>query len=974
MAWQPEEDGLRQLVGCLKDSLSGHDRNKQKEAELVCLLPSRHPQIHFILLYRTLANHPFQILAQARTTPFFVDYLVYIFRTPEIGAHFNLNAGSLFLVRYAAAIKLKNHIKDYYKTIPKDKLVQVKAATLEILQDQNAQLRGFAGTIITEIVQQGGLLQWPEILQELINLVANTGGNVPDDTQEGAMSALAKVCEDNRKLLDKEFQGQKPMSVIVPRLLEFTTHPNSKVRVFALGTLKTFIPQKSQVLLDNLGFYMQKIFDRASDPDVQVRRVVCQSIVQLVESKPEVLPAHMEGLVQYILTQQQESGNADLALDAGEFWLSVGEQDELKGLMGPYLEQIIPVLLAGMVYGEEDVFRLGGDEADAEEEDRPEDIKPQFATTKTGRGAAAETKDDSLPNGDANGGTATPQKSDLSDGEIEETDPDSEDWDDDDPENAWSLRKCSAAALDVFAVNYHATVFNIILPYLKENLSHQLWPKREAAVLALGAIAEGCMDVVSPHLPELVPYLIGLLRDEEPVVRQITCWCLARYSEWAAQLSDPTQKQQFFEPMMEGLLQRMLDKNKKVQEAGASSFASLEEKAGDSLKPYAEPILRQFTQCFQRYKDKNMYILYDCLQTLADSVGSEMATPALVEMLMPVLIARWNKIPDDSREMFPLLGCLGYIAMAYGDTFSQFAPPIFSRCIKLIFSTLQQHMSFMSGQTVDQPDKDFIVTALDLLSAIIQAIPPTKSSELVTSSQPDFFDLLSFCIEDPTSDVRQSAYALLGDCAIAIYSTLAPSMPKLMPILIKQIDLDLIRDDDSDNGFNVLINVCWSAGEIGARTPADKLTQYLEPLYRNLLAIVNNEEVPDAANENACMTLGRLGLSCPDLLAPHLSEYAGPFLSSISKTSTSTEKASAFMGFNAVIERNPQAMEAVLPDYFTAVAGWPIKGKSAVEYQEVRQSFSNVLQGYKSMIPNWRGFVGGLPMNVRNKISEGYRL
>lgn len=36
MTWQPEEDGLRQLSEYLKNSLSGHDRNKQKEAELVC--------------------------------------------------------------------------------------------------------------------------------------------------------------------------------------------------------------------------------------------------------------------------------------------------------------------------------------------------------------------------------------------------------------------------------------------------------------------------------------------------------------------------------------------------------------------------------------------------------------------------------------------------------------------------------------------------------------------------------------------------------------------------------------------------------------------------------------------------------------------------------------------------------------------------------------------------------------------------
>lgn len=909
----------------------------------------------------------------ARNNNDYVNYLTYIFSTPELGQTLSLAAPSLFLIRYAAAVNLKNHIKLFYAQIPKDQLAYVKGATLSVLRDPNSQLRSFAGTVITETVQQGGLLQWPEVLQDLLSLVSNDGGNITPETQEGAMGALAKVCEDNRKLLDKDFQGQRPMAVIIPKLLDYARHPIPKVRSLALGTLKSFIPQKSQVLLGALDVYLHTIFQLTSDPDVQVRRIVCQSLVQLVEYNPEMLVPHLDGLVNYILVQQQTADLPDLALDAAEFWLSAGEQDLLRKQMEPYLGKVIPVLLAGMVYGEEDAIRLGGDENNADVEDRPEDIKPQFAQTKAGRGVVSIKDDESNPGTPQRNGTPQP-KPDLSDGEVEDDDDDEDEWDDEEPEDAWSLRKCSAAALDVFAVQYRSTVFNIILPYLKENLSHSLWPKREAAVLALGAIAEGCMEVVSPHLPELVPFLISLLSDEEPVVRQITCWCLARYSEWAARLDSAADKQRYFEPMMEGLLQRMLDSNKKVQEAGASSFASLEEKSGNKLIPYVEPILRQFTECFRRYKDKNMYILYDCLQTLADSVGAEIAKPALVDLLMPVLVERWNKIQDDSREMFPLLGCLGYIAMAYGDTFAQFASPIFDRCIKLIYANLQQHLAFMSGQTVDQPDKDFIVTALDLLSAIIQAIGPDKSTPLVANSQPQFFDLLGFCMEDPTTDVRQSAYAVLGDCAIALYPSLDGYLPKLIAILIRQLDLDAIPDTDSENGFNVLANVCWSMGEIASRAPAERLTPFIEPLYRGLLSLITNEEVPDPASENAATALGRLGGPCPDLLAPFLGEFAEPFLQSMSKISTSHEKASAFIGFNTVLEKNPQAMENSLALYFNVVAQFPFKGRQGQEYSEVRNSFNRVIQGLSNLIGRERfeEFVAGLSPPIRAKLRDGY--
>lgn len=880
------------------------------------------------------------MLSKARSSPDFVYYLTYIFSTSQV-AQLGFSGPSLFTIRYSAAINLKNYIKLSYHSIPKQALAYIKSSVVQTLQDTNPQLRGFAGTVITEIVQQGGLLGWPEVLSDLLSLVNNESQNVPLEAQEGAMSALAKLCEDNKKLLNREVQGQQPLVILVPMLLKFTNHTDSRIRRFALQTLNVFIPQKPKALISVLDSYLARLFQLANDASAEVRRIVCQSLVQLVDTRPDLLAPHVEGLVNYILAQQQNLDDPDLALDAAGFWLNIGE---LRNAMGPYLPKVIPILLQGMIYSEEDVERLAGEEDDADEEDRDEDVKPQFAQAKSGRIAVGSTKTNHQEaaedvNGHRHAQEAAPMDSDsLSEGEIEDDDYEDEEGD---PEAEWNLRKCSAAALDVFAVVFQQPVFEIILPYLKENLSHALWPRREAAVLALGAIADGCMEVVSPHLPELIPFLISLLADSEPVVRQITCWCLGRYSEWASHLQDPVARSQYFEPMMEGLLQRMLDRSKRVQEAAASAFASLEEKSGYRLEPYTEPILRQFVQCFNKYKDKNMYILYDCVQTLADSVGPEMAKPHLVELLMPVLIGRWNKVSDESMEMFPLLGCLGYVAAAYGDAFTPFAPTVFARCNKIIYKNLQDYMAAVSGQAVDEPDKDFIVTSLDLLSSVIQAIDSSKSSRLVATSQPQLFDLLAFCMEDPTNDVKQSAYALLGDCAINIYSQLDPQLPKFMPLLIRQLDLDLIQDADSEAGFNVLNNACWACGEIGVRAGAS-ISPYIETLYQGMITILSHEDIPDSVNENASMCLGRLGIASAQQLAPHLPEFAELFLRSMANIAPTQEKASAFLGFSRIVELNPRAMENSLGDLFTAIASFPKKETSITGLGEVRQSFGNV--------------------------------
>jgi len=82
-------------------------------------------------------------------------------------------------------------------------------------------------------------------------------------------------------------------------------------------------------------------------------------------------------------------------------------------------------------------------------------------------------------------------------------------------------------------------------------------------------------------------------------------------------------------------------------------------------------------------------------------------------------------------------------------------------------------------------------------------------------------------MEEPSTDVRQSAYALLGDCAIMVFPQLEPWLPRVVPFLADQLDLDLITDEDSENGFNVLNNVCWSCGELGAKAGA-KVAPWIE--------------------------------------------------------------------------------------------------------------------------------------------------
>jgi len=271
---------------------------------------------------------------------------------------------------------------------------------------------------------------------------------------------------------------------------------------------------------------------------------------------------------------------------------------------------------------------------------------------------------------------------------------------------------------------------------------------------------------------------------------------------------------------------------------------------------------------------------------------------------------------------------------------------------------LEQYVAALSNPILDSPDKDFLVTSLDLLSAIIQAVDEKQSAALVSGSQPQLFELLTFCMDDPENEVRQSSYALLGDCAKYVFPQLKPFLPKILPVLIQQLDLNSIIDEQMETGFSVLNNACWSVGEIAINKDAE-LGPYVDQLLERFLEIKGNPEVPKSVTENAAIALGRLGLWNAELLSPHLATIAEPFLKSMGHQNYTQEKATAFKGFLQIVMLNPQAMERDIARLLTAIA----KYKESLELKacpltiNLHQICQQILDLYKGLIPDFNTFL-----------------
>ena len=124
-------------------------------------------------------------------------------------------------------------------------------------------------------------------------------------------------------------------------------------------------------------------------------------------------------------------------------------------------------------------------------------------------------------------------------------------------------------------------------------LAQPEWRLRESAILALGAVAEGCSAGLVGMAPQIVQALLPVLADPRPLVRSIACWTLGRYCKWLFPRDVQAAPLQALQAeLLDGLLKRVLDRSKPVQAAACCALAVLEEEAGEALVPRLQPILQ----------------------------------------------------------------------------------------------------------------------------------------------------------------------------------------------------------------------------------------------------------------------------------------------------------------------------------------------------------------------------------------------
>jgi len=897
MSWQPDPTSLNQLIDLLSKAQSPDSTVQQ-------------------MVYTQLQSF--------NAIPDFNNYLIYIFATPDLPQ-------SNIYMRNQSGLYLKNNILNSNNNITPEIIARAKEASIQTLVDTDKMIRLTSGTIISTIINIYGLESWPEILPGLDKLLDHPEAYVV----EASINALEKICEDNTRQLNED--SNKPLFYMIPKIIKLFDSPSAKVRRDAIKCINHFITTNSEALNANINNYVQALYQRTNDTDPEVRKYLCQSLVNILDVYPNQLIPEIKNVVGFMLYCTNDEDES-VALEACEFWIVFAEKYEMAQYIEPFLPKIVQILLKSMVYSEEEIDML---EQDDNNQDTEQDIRPMHHKSKNAHGMGEE-KDD-------------------------EEDEEEED-DDDEYAYEWNLRKCAAFTLDEFASIYSNNLLEILLPPLQEKLNSPDWKDNECAILALGAIAEGCGDRMEPYLPEMMKFLIQNLSNQKPLVRSITCWTLSRYCNWGMTYQEGGNKI-FFIPIVEGILNNLLDNSKRVQEASCSALITLIEESNGDLIQFMNPIIEKLGQAFNIYQSRNLLILYNAIGTLAESFGEAINTQEFINLIMQPLVKRWTMLNDDDRDLFPLLECLSYIAIGMGQGFLPFALQIWKRCLTLIETTVHMAEASANGVIDDYVDKDFIVVSLDLLSGIVQGLG-SNATQVIEPTRDGFLSILFYCMKDSMADVQQSAYALLGDLAINVFQYIKPHLDEIFTDVVNET---IPNEDRLCISSAVYNNAVWATGEIAIKNGADT-APYVSKLLENFIPLIQADYSPTNLKENLAITLGRLGLVCNNLVAPYLEHFFKPWCAALRSTADNEEKVSSFLGMCDLIQANPNAVSNDFVHFCDSVTQFNDISP------ELNEKVRTILYGLKQMYGNqWDSMLSSLgdpdvEQIMRRRLMERYQI
>lgn len=113
--------------------------------------------------------------------------------------------------------------------------------------------------------------------------------------------------------------------------------------------------------------------------------------------------------------------------------------------------------------------------------------------------------------------------------------------DEDADDDEYNISRAAYQCLQLYSQAIGNDIIQPVLAFVEQNLRHEDWRKRDAAVSAFGAIMEGPDEkTLDPLVKQALPVFIGMMDDQVVQVKDSAAYTLGRICESVSEAIDPS--------------------------------------------------------------------------------------------------------------------------------------------------------------------------------------------------------------------------------------------------------------------------------------------------------------------------------------------------------------------------------------------------------------------------------------------------
>ncbi|KAI5071652.1 hypothetical protein GOP47_0013903 [Adiantum capillus-veneris] len=162
-------------------------------------------------------------------------------------------------------------------------------------------------------------------------------------------------------------------------------------------------------------------------------------------------------------------------------------------------------------------------------------------------------------------------------------------------EDELSMDRAAAEVLDTMALSLPKKyVFPVVLDFAAGSYGSPDPNCREAAVMVLGVISEGCFEVMKKKLPDILRVVLQALQDSEQMVRGAASFALGQFAEHLQ-----PEIVEHYETVLPCIFNVLSDASSEVQEKAYYALAAFCENLGTEILPYLEPLMAKLLQALE---------------------------------------------------------------------------------------------------------------------------------------------------------------------------------------------------------------------------------------------------------------------------------------------------------------------------------------------------------------------------------------